>query len=115
MIELKSSPEVVTSADAPARLQAALKERRAAAEAFFTALVRRGIREGDLAQSTNARRLGTYFMSVLEGMTIQARDGASPKDLDRIVDCAMGAWDGVVGAGKAARPRKAQPRRARRG
>jgi hypothetical protein len=39
-----------------------------------------------------------YYNTVLEGLSIQARDGASRESMHAIVDCAMAAWDALVPA-----------------
>ena len=82
----------LTSADAPPRLRAALRKRRAVAEAFFRSLLKRGIGTRELPESTDVRRLAGYFMTVLEGMTIQARDGATREKLLAVAEVAMLAW-----------------------
>jgi len=38
----------------------------------------------------------SFYTSILVGMAIRARDGASRKMLDDIVKCAMAAWDSVI-------------------
>jgi AcrR family transcriptional regulator len=77
--------------------------------------LKRAIGDSELPPGIDTAAVAGFYGTVLDGLSIQARDGASPRDLDRIVDCAMGAWDGVVGARPAAKPRRARSRRPRRG
>jgi hypothetical protein len=53
----------------------------------------RGIAGGDLPPGTDTAALAAYYTAVLQGLSIQARDGASRETLGAIVDCAMAAWD----------------------
>lgn len=56
----------------------------------------RGIVDGDLAPDTDIEALAAYFNTVLEGLSIQARDGVPREAMDAIVDCALAAWDGLT-------------------
>ncbi|MGH6959322.1 MAG: hypothetical protein ACREE7_02445, partial [Dongiaceae bacterium] len=65
----------------------------------FEALQRRldrGIAEGDLPEGTDTRTLAAYYTAVLQGLSIQARNGASRAELRAIADCAIAAWDTLV-------------------
>ena len=75
-----------------AHLQAALRACRLEAEARITAKIRRGVRDGELPSRTNAAALGKYYMTVMQGMTIQARDGATPEELLSVARAAMLRW-----------------------
>ncbi|WP_436626235.1 TetR/AcrR family transcriptional regulator [Sorangium sp. So ce136] len=61
----------------------------------------RGVVEGDLPAGTDTAALAAFYTTVLQGLSIQARDGASREALLAVVDCAMAAWDAL------ARPRAA--------
>ncbi|WP_437755595.1 TetR/AcrR family transcriptional regulator [Sorangium sp. So ce1389] len=61
----------------------------------------RGVAEGDLPAGTDTAALAAFYTTVLQGLSIQARDGASREALLAVVDCAMAAWDAL------ARPRAA--------
>ncbi|MEU7766102.1 TetR/AcrR family transcriptional regulator [Nocardia sp. NPDC049190] len=56
----------------------------------------RGVRERDLPAETNTAALAGFFTSVLYGLSIQARDGASLAELTASIDCAMAAWPGTA-------------------
>ena len=63
----------------------------------------RGVAEGDLSAGVDVDQLASYYTAVLDGLGIQARDGASRKVLQSIVSCAMASWDTLI---KRRRPRK---------
>ena len=73
-----------------------LRAQRATREKVLRARVRRGIAEGDLPASANVGGLVSFYTSVLDGMAMRARDGASRKELRVIVTCALAAWDTAV-------------------
>ncbi|MFC9433344.1 TetR/AcrR family transcriptional regulator [Nocardia sp. NPDC057030] len=54
----------------------------------------RGVTEGDLPAETNTAGLAHFYTTVLYGLSIQARDGASLAELTQSIDCAMAAWPG---------------------
>ena len=60
--------------------------------------IARGIAEGDVPSGADARRLAAFYTTVLQGLSIQARDGASRRALNAIVDDAMAAWGTLVEA-----------------
>lgn len=57
----------------------------------------RAIGDGDLPATTHPQSLGAFYSTVLQGLSIQARDGASREALTRIVDDAMSAWELFTG------------------
>ena len=56
--------------------------------------------EGELPASTDIEQLSRFYLSVFEGMAIQARDGASRAELRGVAAAAMAAWPAgnVVGS-----------------
>ncbi|MDE1992062.1 MAG: TetR/AcrR family transcriptional regulator [Rhizobiaceae bacterium] len=48
---------------------------------IFTARIKRGIEEGDIRADTNARSLARFLGAIVQGMSVQARDGASAEEL----------------------------------
>ncbi|TAV47888.1 TetR/AcrR family transcriptional regulator [Rhizobium leguminosarum] len=52
----------------------------------FTARIERGIREGDMKSETNPRALARFLGAIIQGMSVQARDGAS---LEELLDIAV--------------------------
>jgi AcrR family transcriptional regulator len=53
--------------------------------------------ERELPPGTDVEALAHFYNTVLEGLSIQARDGFSRETMHAIVDCAMAAWDGLMG------------------
>jgi AcrR family transcriptional regulator len=76
-----------------------MREQRAMREKLMRQRLRRGIAEGDLPASTDINALTSFYTSIIDGMAIRARDGASRKTLNAIVDLAMAAWDAMTGVG----------------
>ena len=77
-------------------LRGFLARLRRQGEAELRRRIERGIAEGDLPPGTDARRLAAFYTTVLQGLSVQARDGASRKTLNAIVDGAMAAWDDLT-------------------
>jgi AcrR family transcriptional regulator len=98
-----------TSSGTSPQLQAALAERRAAARTNLKARIERGIKEGDVPPGTDAGALADFFGTIMTGMSLQARDGATRKSLLATVERAMSVFPPVVkGAAKKAVRRVAQ-------
>jgi len=54
----------------------------------------RGITDGDLtAPPASLDAIARYYTTVVQGMSIQARDGGTRADLEEVITCAMAAWD----------------------
>jgi AcrR family transcriptional regulator len=56
----------------------------------------RGIAEGDLPTGTGTAALADFYSTVLDGMSIKARDGATGAELHAIADAALAAWEGLL-------------------
>jgi hypothetical protein len=54
--------------------------------------LRKGVSDGDLPRGTKVKELASYFGTIFRGMAVQARDGASRKQLLAICRVAMQAW-----------------------
>ncbi|MCY1078158.1 TetR/AcrR family transcriptional regulator [Archangium lansingense] len=67
------------------------------------ARIEQGIAEGELSAGTDAAALARYFGAIIQGMSVQALDGASEAELLAIGELAMLAWDKV--AQKSSSPR----------
>lgn len=52
----------------------------------------RGVRDGDLAPATDLNGIARYYTTVMHGLSVQARDGASRAELETVISCAMAAW-----------------------
>jgi AcrR family transcriptional regulator len=73
-----------------------MREQRSLREKFIRQRLRRGISEGDVPAATDINALVSFYTSIVDGMAVRARDGASRKSLGAIVYCAMAAWDKVA-------------------
>jgi hypothetical protein len=74
-----------------------LSESRRRSEEALRRRMERGIAEGDLLPSADPAPLAAYVTTVLHGLSVQARDGATRATLDAISDCAMACWDRLTG------------------
>lgn len=65
-------------------ISGAIKELRMATKNMFAELFQRGIDDGQLPQNMDVTALAGAFNTMLEGLSIQARDGLSQAELERI-------------------------------
>ncbi|MGO4404068.1 TetR/AcrR family transcriptional regulator [Bosea sp. RAF48] len=73
-----------------------LREMRAGSVAMIEERLNRAIAAGELPASLDPRPIASYYVTVQQGMSIQARDGASRTLLEAIVRGAMAAWDSLT-------------------
>jgi AcrR family transcriptional regulator len=73
-------------------VEALLRERRNANIAAFESRIRAGVAAGELPADTDAGALARCVGAVLQGMSQQARDGASRAELEALVDVALAGW-----------------------
>jgi AcrR family transcriptional regulator len=90
-------------------MQSALQERRASSRARIKERIERGVKEGDVPAEVDTSALADFYVAVMSGMSLQARDGASRKSLLATVETAMRAWPE---APKKAKPSAKKERRA---
>jgi AcrR family transcriptional regulator len=57
----------------------------------------RGIEDGDLPAVAATSAMASYYATVVQGLSVQARDGASRAQLAAVIDCAMAAWGPLTG------------------
>ncbi|MFF9089859.1 TetR family transcriptional regulator C-terminal domain-containing protein [Streptomyces sp. NPDC014991] len=69
-----------------------LRTRRTANVRSFEARLQDAWARGALPEDADTRALAVYFAAVVQGMSQQARDGASTKELRRVARLAMNAW-----------------------
>lgn len=77
----------------------ALKTRRAASTALIEARLSRGVAEGDLPAGLDIAAISGFYVTVQQGMSIQAVDGASAARLHAVADAAMAAWGTLATSG----------------
>lgn len=70
---------------------------RAGAAERIAARLERGIAAGDLSAGLDIAAISAFYVTVQQGMSIQAVDGASRDRLTDVARAAMSAWDGLTG------------------
>ncbi|MDF3882952.1 TetR/AcrR family transcriptional regulator [Cupriavidus basilensis] len=95
-----------------AYIEDTLRERRREKEQALQACIQHGIARGELPAGTDTAALAKFYNTVMQGMSMQARDGASRAALEAVAATAMLAWPaGPAKAPKAAKTAKsAKPR-----
>ncbi|MCF3125178.1 TetR/AcrR family transcriptional regulator [Streptomyces arenae] len=83
-------------------VETALRERRNANVAVIESRIRADIAAGELAGDTDAVALARYTAAVFQGMSQQARDGATRDVLEAVADLAMQVWPPVRPVGDGA-------------
>lgn len=58
--------------------------------------LQRGVREGDIPAGADLPALALFYITVMDGLALQARDGASRKALMAVVEGAMSAWPALT-------------------
>jgi AcrR family transcriptional regulator len=59
----------------------------------------RGVTDGDLAMPpVGLDAIARYYTTVVQGLSVQARDGATRAELEAVITCAMAAWDTLTSA-----------------
>lgn len=76
-----------------AEVRAHLAMLRNASTGSFASRIRKGIADGDVPEGADADAMAQFYTTVLNGLALQARDGAGGAALDRVIDGAMAAWD----------------------
>ena len=59
----------------------------------------RGVREGDVPPGTDTATVAAFYATVLFGLSLQARDGATLPQLEAVAEAAMSAWDTLTSGG----------------
>ena len=73
-------------------IAARLRAHRAAGLRALEDKIAAAARTGELPAHTDAHALATYYSATLQGMSAQARDGATTADLEHIAEAALKAW-----------------------
>lgn len=77
-------------------VQEHLRTIRLQAKEHIRRRLERGVAEGDLPAGLDLAAITSFYTTVLHGLPLQARDGASREALMAAVDGAMAAWDTLV-------------------
>jgi hypothetical protein len=75
-------------------IQKELAARRTRDEAILRKRLERARSEGDLPEDVSPADLAGFITTVLRGMAVQAKSGASRQDLRRVAAMALRAWPG---------------------
>ncbi|WAI83448.1 MULTISPECIES: TetR/AcrR family transcriptional regulator [Achromobacter] len=75
-----------------------LCDNRREMQSHIQARLSAGIDSGELPIGIDLKGLAAFYTTVLHGMSIQARDGASRKTLQSVARQAMCAWDALTGS-----------------
>ena len=75
---------------------------RRSGQSMLRKRLERGVAEGDVSRAADVAAMAAFYSAVLEGLSIQARDGASRKTLNAVIDCAMAAWPALTRRRRAA-------------
>jgi AcrR family transcriptional regulator len=80
-----------------------LCQRRRDLQAGIERRVTRGIADGDVPDGADAKAIAAFYMTMMQGLSLRARDGASRDALVQVVDSAMAAWDSLAASRKPSR------------
>jgi AcrR family transcriptional regulator len=59
----------------------------------------RGVTDGDLtAPPASLDAIARYYTTVVQGLSVQARDGATRVEMEAVIACAMAVWDTLTSA-----------------
>ena len=88
-----------------AGVRQSLCSRRRQIQAGLEERLRRGIKDGDVPADADIGRIAGFYLTVLQGLSLQARDGASRDTMLEVADSAMAAWDTLLSM-PAAKPKR---------
>lgn len=74
-------------------LQHELLDKRQQVKQHIFQRLTQGVVDGDLAEQVNLQEMTDFYSTVVQGLTMQARDGVSKEQLNQVVRHAMLAWD----------------------
>ncbi|MDF2776338.1 MAG: TetR/AcrR family transcriptional regulator [Geminicoccaceae bacterium] len=80
-----------------------LRDMRCQVPELLEKRLRRAVADGELPATAPVADIAAFFATVMHGLAVQARDGASRQTMLAVVDGAMGAWDTLVSGGTARR------------
>lgn len=96
----------VTAGSASRDLQARLARSRTEARERMRERIAAGIEDGDVPAGTDAAALADFFSTIVTGMSLQARDGATRKSLLATVERAMTLFPEPAAKPKRSRAKK---------
>ncbi len=78
--------------DTPAAIQVALRQALRVSETMIKERLKRASEDGQLPANTDVSALAAYFFTVLSGLGVQAKSGASRVKLFSVVGAVMRGW-----------------------
>ncbi|WP_445114622.1 TetR/AcrR family transcriptional regulator [Acinetobacter sp. WZC-1] len=75
------------------QIQHELLQKRQGAKQKILARLAKGVADGDLAPDCRIAEMTDFYSTVIQGLTMQARDGLAKAQLDQVVSHAMKSWD----------------------
>jgi len=82
----------VSCSEEAAPVQHKLAACRASWEKALRQRIEQGIAAGEMPEGTSATALASFYMAVVQGMSLHAKDGATRKRLQEIAETALRAW-----------------------
>ncbi|MBA4806960.1 TetR/AcrR family transcriptional regulator [Brevundimonas sp.] len=79
--------------DLGAELCAEMAARRGAGLTTFLERLKRGQAEREISEAADLEAMARFYVAVHQGMSLQAREGVTETDLQKLVDAAMAAWE----------------------
>ncbi|RXH19253.1 TetR/AcrR family transcriptional regulator [Bradyrhizobium guangzhouense] len=76
----------------PVSIARAVKKVRSDMLGNLHARLQAAVADGELSATTDIEALSRFYLSVYQGMSIQAKDGATQAELEGAADAAMAAW-----------------------
>ena len=73
-----------------------LCQRRRDIQTGIDTRLRRGVSDGDVPADADIEAMAAFYMTVIQGLSLRARDGASRDAMNGIVESAMAAWDSLA-------------------
>lgn len=89
---------VIHAAGTSAEAGRALRDARSEMQGILEARLRAAIGRGELPASCDPAAIASFYVTVQQGMSIRARDGATRAELEAVAQGAMAAWDSLTGA-----------------
>lgn len=83
-------------ATANAEVRAFLATQRQAQFAGIRERLERGVADGEIPADADLDAIARYFQTVVQGMSVQAIDGAARADLEPVIACATAAWTALI-------------------
>ncbi|EEH69403.1 TetR/AcrR family transcriptional regulator [Acinetobacter haemolyticus] len=83
----------INCSDNAQQIQHNILEKRLKTKQRLLERLQQGVAEGDLAATAPVTEMADFYATVLQGLTMQARDGATVTQLHKVVEHAMRTWE----------------------